>query len=510
MHDPLPRDDYQPPLAPARVTAPPIASGDRPASGHWTRGLALGALAVLGLGVVAVFLWLPRWVASPPAPASPPAATATVTATLTVTASGPVGELLLPEPPEARGAAQDALAALLPQVEALRAQRVETWDAAALQQIEAALADGEQAYREQRFTAARDAYARAARLVADTTARIPDAVADALDEGERALLSQDARAAETAFARALALAPDNADAARGLRRAEAFDKVMALLNEASGYERMGDTTRAAAAYRAALQLDPAAGTARQALQRIEQARIEAAYADQMSQGFTALQAGEFATAETAFTAAARLRPAAADATNALAQTRARATAAKIEAALAAAARAERAEQWREAGARFEAARTLDPALAVATQGAARAAARARLEQRLREPLARPERLADAAVAGEVEATLREARAVPQPGPRLTAQIGELASALAAARTPLEVTVQSDGETAVSIQRVGHLGQLTARKVSLLPGRYTALGTRDGYRDARVEFTVAADAAPPIITVQCREALSFGR
>ena len=43
-----------------------------------------------------------------------------------------------------------------------------------------------------------------------------------------------------------------------------------------------------------------------------------------------------------------------------------------------------------------------------------------------------------------------------------------------------------------------------RKSSLKPGNYIATGTRDGYRDVRVEFRVALKELPLNIEVACKE------
>jgi hypothetical protein len=39
---------------------------------------------------------------------------------------------------------------------------------------------------------------------------------------------------------------------------------------------------------------------------------------------------------------------------------------------------------------------------------------------------------------------------------------------------------------------------------LRPGTYTAVGTRNGYRDVRQTFTVKHDGAPPTVTIACTE------
>ncbi len=507
MHEPLPRDDFSAPLIPTRLELPPI-----PAPKLAPRFGPLAAFGLLGLmvtGVLTVVFWLPRWVAAPSPADAPhpsldlPAQIALVTTETTAVLS------LLPEPPEARAEAQEALASLLPPLAALRAQRVAVWGADDLHAIEALVATGEEAYREQRFTNAREHYAQAAAKIAATVDRVPSVIAAALDEGERALLSQDARAAATAFALALNLAPDNAVAQRGVERAESFDRVMALLTEAEGYERLQDVAHATETYRAVLALDPAVGAARQALARLEKAKADAVFGGLMSRGFAALQNKDYAQAESAFESARKQQPQASAATNALAQTRARASAAKVEGALRAAHRAEQLEQWGEASAQYRAALAVDKSLELATSGDARARQRAALDTRLGASMQHPERLADEAVYREAQHVATEAQAITQSGPRLANQLATLKALLVAARTAVPVTLHSDNTTEVTLLKAGQLGRFTDHALTLFPGRYTALGTRRGYRDARVEFTVAAGTSPSI-TVQCQEALSFGR
>jgi hypothetical protein len=57
---------------------------------------------------------------------------------------------------------------------------------------------------------------------------------------------------------------------------------------------------------------------------------------------------------------------------------------------------------------------------------------------------------------------------------------------------------------VQVLKVRHLGALTEQALPLRPGNYIALGSRDGYRDVRVSFTVPLEAAPPAIAVVCRD------
>lgn len=508
MTDPLVRDTY---TAPSAAETPARPARSRRASTLLSQGLPsrLGLSLLLGLGVLAllVIFALPVWV-NTPAPAGVPGAAAE---------SGPEPERraaqdskLMPEPAGARESAQEALVALMEDLDALRAQRVTDWDATGLAAIEALQAKGEEAYRAHRYSAAQREYQAARLRIEGVSAQLPAIIEELIDEGERALRGGDAGAAERAFTRALALSPKNVKARLGQQRAQNRDRVVALLGEAQGYESMGESQQAERAWRAALALDPQAAEASQGLARLARARADLAFADRMSEGYAALEKGQFQRARSAFEAALKLQPQAPEAANALAQTTARATAAQLEDALVGAARAARAEDWTGAEQRYREALAVDPGVPAAQAGASSARQRAALDHRLETRLREPVRLAEPDVQRETEALLREARAVGSPGPRLQQQITALQTALTAARMRVPVVLSSDGLTEVMLVGHGRLGQFLRREIPLSPGRYTAVGSRPGFRDARVAFTVEATGGPPIIEIQCLEALPFGR
>jgi hypothetical protein len=82
----------------------------------------------------------------------------------------------------------------------------------------------------------------------------------------------------------------------------------------------------------------------------------------------------------------------------------------------------------------------------------------------------------------------------------------LEQALAAARTPVAVVIESDGLTEVAVSRVGRLGTLARRTLTLRPGAYTAVGSRPGYRDVRRQFTLSPGGAAVVVVVRCEEAI----
>ena len=76
--------------------------------------------------------------------------------------------------------------------------------------------------------------------------------------------------------------------------------------------------------------------------------------------------------------------------------------------------------------------------------------------------------------------------------------------VAAAETPLRVALASDNVTEVTINRIGRLGAFDRKDVELLPGRYTVVGVRAGFRDVRREITLVPGREAPTLVIRCEE------
>ena len=70
--------------------------------------------------------------------------------------------------------------------------------------------------------------------------------------------------------------------------------------------------------------------------------------------------------------------------------------------------------------------------------------------------------------------------------------------------PIAVALTSDNQTDVTIYRIGRLGLFERKDMELLPGRYTIVGTRSGFRDVRRELTVLPGQVPPPVAIRCEE------
>lgn len=492
--------DATPFTTPAAADAAPR----RARTGWW---VALAVSTGLLLGITSLIVWRPHR-DEPPAAAAPPPTEKTLHAL--ADAAAPAEPPANPaDPGDQRRQTQDQLAEVLDVVDRLRARQVESWAADEFGAAQRLIAEGEKAYGDGRYFSAQQSYRAARAKLAAVEAEIPEVVQRYVDDGTRALLSRDAATAQQAFAAALAIDADNASAHQGLARAAVFDQVRALLAEAEGYERLQQTEKAVASYQRALQLDPSMPQAQAALQRIQAASDEIRFETTMSTGYTALQEGRYDAARAAFAQAEKLQPRSSAARAAITQAENLALADKIKNSLDGAVKAEQAEQWSHAATLYQAALALDKTLENASTGAQRATARARLDIQLEQANAQPERLLDEAVYAEVTALARRAQAVTGAGPRLKRQIASLQQLLTSARTPVVVSLVSDQTTEVTVSRVGNLGRFERHDLTLVPGRYTAVGKRDGYRDVRVEFDVTPHKPKSSLLIKCTEKVTAG-
>ena len=73
-----------------------------------------------------------------------------------------------------------------------------------------------------------------------------------------------------------------------------------------------------------------------------------------------------------------------------------------------------------------------------------------------------------------------------------------------AQTPIRVRLQSDNLTDVAVYKVGRFGRFASHDLLVPPGSYVAVGSRSGYRDVRVEFTLSAGQEPGDVFIRCQE------
>jgi tetratricopeptide (TPR) repeat protein len=478
---------------PATPTRPTGAAG--PGAGNRWVFAALGLLVLIALGVVFV---LPRWVeqstheAPEPEPAVIPQAEVP---------QKPAMDPELLAALEAR--AEQSLARLLTQQGALESMAVERWGGEDWPAYLDLIREGDDAFLAKAFDEAVPVYEEAQALGENLLARADDVLAEALDSADAALAAGDAEQAAGQFDLALAIQPDNQRGLAGLERAGNLPQVLVIMAAGQSAEAAGRLAEAAEKYQDALALDGAWEPARVAraavLVRLQRADFDAA----MSAGLVALGNQEFDAATQAFQRALKLRPGAQEALDGLTQADQGRRLSRISLARVRATAFERQERWDDAIGQYRAALALDEAVSFAREGLARAAARADLEKKLVNLIDRPRLLFSDKVLADARRLLAEARQVSsEPGPRLGQQISTLDRLVTQASTPVSVRLFSDNLTEVTVYRVRELGTFDVQQLDLRPGRYTVVGSRDGYRDVRQILEILPGAAPEPLTIQC--------
>jgi tetratricopeptide (TPR) repeat protein len=498
----------RPPIATEPAIAPqwsrPATAGPTPQqlrSEGFRRGLVAATFLVLLLGAGFVFFLLPRWVergAEAGAPAVPAAA--------------PVAAAPAPVEPgtdleglaEAKREFDELRPTVVQRLEELEARAAGVWGGETFARGKRTLSEADAAYGRREHEAALERLRAADADLAATRKLAAEQLAAALSAGASALGQGDAATARDRFGRALQIDPANAVAKRGLERAGTLDEVTTLLAEARAAAERGDRAAAEAAYRKALALDRDARAAREGLARLQSEAGNAAFATAMSQGLEALARGDYAAAREAFERAGKIRPGAPEVADGLAQVERALGDRALAAHVGAAQQAERDERWAEALAEYRKALAIDRNLALAKQGVERAEPRAMLDAELAAYLERPERLFSPDVRAAARTAIARARGLGEPGPALSRQIAAAETLITAAETPQRVSLTSDNQTDVTVYRVGRIGTFERKDLELLPGRYTVVGMRAGYRDVRREFTLLPGREAPTVAIRCEE------
>ena len=379
----------------------------------------------------------------------------------------------------------------------------------ATESLAGARVEGEQAaqrYAVGDYAAAQQAWESGAQKLAALEKERPRALAQVLDRGKVALAQARTTEARAAFETALAIEPGNAVARAGIERARRLDQAFTIVDAALADERAGREAEAEQGFRKAIALDAAAPGAAQGLARISARRSGDAYAAAMSRGLAELAAGRAEPARAALRQALALRPDSREARDALASIDQGQRASALGLLEARATAAENDERWDEALAAWQEAAALEPGLASARDGIVRSASRAELQHRIEALMQKPERLWDPAGRAEARTVLALAAAASNPRQRLAEASQDLERLAQAAEKPVRLRLESDGQTSIVIYRVGQYGTFAQRDFELLPGRYTVVGTRAGYRDVRREVILMPGAVPSAVVVKCEEGI----
>lgn len=461
---------------------------------------------------MAVVFVLPRWVDSrapaiKPDPATAQRATApsetksssTQDEAETADARSPFADAV---EAKARAEAQDLLAELLDVQENLESRGVEEWGVDEYAGVTEQAMLGDERYRERDFEVAIGHYEDALTQALALEQSLPERYEAQLEITREHIEAFDIEAAGPAMVLAELLDPLGLGLEAMQSRVASLPAVAEAVQAAQDAEAAADLELSRDTLKEAATLDSSHQSVASELDRISKALNNQRFNAAMSEGYAALDEQRFDTALARFNRAATLQPGSTEAKAALEELAVAKTADTL-ARLQRTAKAQAVnEDWTGAIASYEQALQIDAGLRFAQEGLANARPRAELNTAMLAIIDKPERLVDAAILREAQSTLARAQAFADPGPTLSAQKEKVATILEIASTPVPVVLRSDGMTNVTVYKVARFGMMSEQQLNLRPGKYTAVGTRRGYRDVRVVFNVLPGMQP--IYIACSE------
>jgi hypothetical protein len=290
------------------------------------------------------------------------------------------------------------------------------------------------------------------------------------------------------------------------QRATALPQLIEALQNADQQLAIKQLEKASSYYQQAVAIDGKHKKAADGLVATQRAITEQSFRRAMTRGFTALEQNRFPQATDAFNQAGNIYPGRQAVIQALSQVETQQSQLLVSQQMQQAGDLERQEQWQQALGIYQSLLQTDPSLTQAKVKTIPVTVRATLHNQLQAALADPLKLSNANAYQKGRRLLKDARGIANPGPVLSQQVADLDRYLTQSTIPVPVVLLSDSLTEVTLFRVAKLGTFEQTSVQLKPGHYIAAGSRNGYRDVRVEFTITGEPMEEPILVSCNEAI----
>lgn len=234
-------------------------------------------------------------------------------------------------------------------------------------------------------------------------------------------------------------------------------------------------------------------------------QADPSYTHYMSIGLSALDQADFKKSIEAFQYALKAKPGDPQAKEGLSMAQTARLTRQIQQIGDQAKIAEAKEAWREAANLYAEILEKDPHIQFAQTGKNQTLERADLTDSISQYLKEPQRLAARAVLSEAQLVLGMASNLDNPGDRLSKLTAQLSQAIEAYSLPIPIVLQSDGKTNITVYKVGELGAFDTKHLDLRPGSYVVLGSREGYRDVRLQIKLEAGKQPQTpFDIRCKE------
>ena len=396
------------------------------------------------------------------------------------------------------------LGELLSSFETLEKRSVQRWAQVPYRRAREFYAQGDAAFLKRNWAAAEIHYLDALSLLEPLFEQVEPEFEKALLGARTAFDEGDRVEALRLYELAVAITPNHPEARAGFQRAKNLETVLQLVDQGLDYEEELELDAAEASYTQAVALDPNWLPATEGVERVRATRTKIQFDSRMSEGLEAVAVEDYLAARAAFRMAEQLIPGSPEPADGLLQVDQGLRLGNINTLEQEAKALEQSEHWDAAATTYEEILKVDGNLVFAQEGLSNSRRMSALHTQIDDYMKDPDRLSVPSVMKRATTLVVDVTVMPDIGPRLAGQRDELSRLLKRAATPVTVELVSDNMTAVSIYKIGVLGNFGSTQLDLRPGAYVAIGIREGFRDVRIEFRVAPEIEMQPVVVVCEE------
>ena len=382
--------------------------------------------------------------------------------------------------------------------------QVSIWSEREYVQILSLETQADQLFSTEKFLEAERIYRDATEALTTLLETRPERIATALEEGEQFLQQENIEKAREAFQLALSMDPTNENAQRGLARADRLAEILKLYDHALKLEAAGELEEASTRLKQILEFDPNYKQGREMSARVSARLGEKKFQQTLQHFYDTLENGTLEEARATLESLNKSYGGEAEISVAemlLIQAEAAALLTKLKLQVE---KFEAEEKWHEAVKTYDDILAIAPDTLFASHGRENAVKRRELEDSLRTLLDKPERLNNDLQLSSAKLLLEYAQQFAPSTPRLSSQINQLKELIEYVTTEVSVWLESDNLTDIVIYHVGRLGTFTAKSITLRPGTYTIVGSRNGYRDIRRVVEITPDTKVNRYYIACGE------
>ncbi len=363
---------------------------------------------------------------------------------------------------------------------------------------------GDQLFNEKKYPEANTGYLNALKTLKQLESQKDIIFQQALHNGAQALKANMVTKATNELQKALSAYPESTKAADLMTRVNNRSRVLELLTLGKKMSDDNDLAKAVKYYQDAFTLDPLYLPAATFLSHSKLQLADIQFKEAMSLFLQALQEKNLSLAQTKLNQAGSLRPEDQSVLDGRERLKGLIVSQKIEILRQQIEKYSERENWTELIKSCEQALTIAPLAGFAVECHQRGKQLLTLNNAIVSILTQPQRLQNNASLLQAEQTLNWARSISNPGPQLRQITQQLEDLLVNAKQKSEIIINSDNQTEVAIYHIGRLGRFKQKTIQLLPGTYTIVGTRSGYRDVRKQFEITAQETSKSVTINCEE------